>query len=55
MTYFAFTAIKWYATTVIMARKPRVLAREYRVSWVIVVKVRGYAKSTWSLEMKRHH
>jgi hypothetical protein len=33
----AFTAIKWYTTTVHMARAPRVLAREYRVSWVIVL------------------
>jgi len=29
--------MKWYTTTVHMARAPRVLAREYRVSWVIMV------------------
>jgi hypothetical protein len=37
VTYLAFTAIKWYTTTVHMARAPRVLAREYRVSWVIIL------------------
>ncbi len=37
MTYLAFTAMKWYTTMVHMARAPRVLAREYRVSWVIMV------------------
>lgn len=33
----AFTAIKWYTTTVHMARAPSVFAREYRVSWVIIL------------------
>ena len=33
----AFTAMKWYMTTVHIARAPRVLAREYRVSWVIIM------------------
>jgi len=37
VTYLAFTAIKWYRTTVHIARAPRVLAREYRVSCVIMV------------------
>ena len=37
VTYLAFTAIKWYMTMVHMAREPSVLAREYRVSWVIIV------------------
>jgi hypothetical protein len=40
VTYLAFTAIKWYTTMVHMAREPRVLARVYRVSWVIVAKRR---------------
>ena len=44
--------MKWYATTVTIARTPRVLAREYRVSWVIMVAV----QSQYSvLKMKRHH
>jgi hypothetical protein len=38
VTYLAFTAIKWYTTMVHMASEPRVLAREYRVSWVMVRK-----------------
>jgi len=29
--------MKWYTRMVHMARAPRVLAREYRVSWVIMV------------------
>lgn len=33
----AFTAMKWYNTTVHIARTPRALAREYRVLWVIMV------------------
>jgi hypothetical protein len=37
VTYLAFTAIKWYTTMVHMAREPSVLAREYSVSWVIIV------------------
>jgi len=36
VTYLEFTAIKWYMTTVTIARTPRVLAREYKVSWVMV-------------------
>jgi hypothetical protein len=47
--------MKWYKTTVTMARTPRVLAREYRESWVIMVKLKDCAKSAERLEMKRHH
>ena len=52
MTYFEFTAMKWYATTVTIARTPRVLAREYKVSWVIMVTVQSQHSV---LKMKRHH
>ena len=45
VTYLAFTAIKWYTTMVHMAREPRVLAREYRVSWVIIVGGDGIGKA----------
>ena len=45
VTYLAFTAMKWYTTTVHMARAPSALAREYRVSCVIMV------ERLWGKEM----
>lgn len=51
MTYLEFTAIKWYMTTVTIARTPRVLAREYKVSWVMVTVQSQHSVLT----MKRYH